>query len=88
MSPKRRAAVVKLLIAEEDKVSHDQEQLEFPESRPATGRLRLNDLRRKRDKMRPPDRAFSERLVANAEAIQELLDGFCSHLRNRGNSGL
>lgn len=88
LEPERRADVVKLLIAEEDKVSHYQEQLEFAESRAAKGRLHLSELRRKRDNMQAADRALAEQLVANAEAIQHLLDGFCNHLRNRGNTGL
>lgn len=42
---RNRVTIVKLLIAEEDKLGHDLEQIDFAESRAAMGRNRLNRLR-------------------------------------------
>jgi len=39
--PESRGAITKLLIAEEDRLSHDLEHLEFAERRAATGRDRV-----------------------------------------------
>jgi hypothetical protein len=88
LAPDRRATVTKLLIAEADKLSHDLEHLEFAETRAANGRDRLNHVRRLRDTADPANRAQAERLVANFEAIQQLLDEFCHRLRTRVNSRL
>ena len=49
LASEKRAAIVKVLIAEEDHLSHDHEQLEFAESRAARGRELLNQLRYVRD---------------------------------------
>ena len=86
LSPERRDLVVKLLIEEEDKLSHDLEQLEFAESRAANGRDRLNRLKRNLDSFAEPERPMAERLIANFETLQQLLDGFCHHLRHKVNS--
>ena len=84
LGPEKRATVTKLLIEEFDNLGHDLEQLEFAETRAASGRDRLNQVRRKlRDLSAPEHRAQAERLVANFEATQKLLDGFCHHLRNK-----
>ena len=86
LGPEKRATVTKLLIEELDKLGHDIEQLEFAETRAASGRDRLNEVRRKLGDMSAPEhRAQAERLVANFEATQKLLDGFCHHLRNKVN---
>ena len=77
-----------MLIAEEDKLSHDLEQLEFAETRAANGRERLKCVRELRDAADPKDRANAGRLVANIEATQKLLEGFCHQLRERVNSRL
>jgi hypothetical protein len=81
----KRAVIVKLLVEEEDKLAHYQEQLEFAESRAANGRARLNGVRQKLDGIDPAaaHRLAAERLVANFEATQKLLDEFCLHLRAR-----
>jgi hypothetical protein len=42
----------------------------------------LTTVRRKLCDSAPEHRAQAERLVANFEATQKLLDGFCHHLRN------
>jgi hypothetical protein len=88
LAPDKRATVIRLLIAEADKLSHDLEHLEFAETRAANGRDRLNDVRCLRDAAHPANRAQAERLVANFEAIQQLLDEFCHRLRTRVNSPL
>jgi hypothetical protein len=42
LAPERRTVITRLLIDEEDKLSHNLEQLEFAETRAADGRNRLN----------------------------------------------
>ncbi len=83
-----RATIVKLLIAEEDKLGHDQEQIEFAESRAARGRNRLDRLRRLRDSfvVGSTDRAQADRLISNFEATQHLMEHFCRSKRDRLNS--
>ncbi len=86
LAPERRAMITKLLVAEEDSLSHDLEQLQFAEIRAAKGRDRLNHLRRTLDRIRPTERAHAEQLVKTVEEIQHLLDDFCHHLRAKVNS--
>ncbi len=86
LTPQNRATVTKLLIAEEDKLSRDLEQLEFAEIWAAQGRERLKRVHQLRDAADPKDRANAERLVANVEATQKLLEGFCHRLREKVNS--
>ena len=78
LATETRAAIIKLLTAELDKLSHDLEQLEFAETRAANGRERLKRVRRLRDAADPAHRANAEQLVANIEAIK-LLEGFCTN---------
>jgi hypothetical protein len=85
LDPKIRATVIKLLVEEEDGLAYDTEQLEFAETRAAKGRDQLNRVRSKLGASAPQHRAQAERLLANFEATQKLLDGFCHHLRNRVN---
>jgi hypothetical protein len=88
MASENRAMTVKLLIAEEDRMGHGWEQLEFAETRAARARNLLNELRSMLNNDQSSNRPLLEKVVANAEAIQNLLDGFCRHLRERANSGL
>jgi len=88
LETEKRAAIVKLLITEEDRLSHDLEQLEFAEIRAADGRERLKRVRRLRDAVDPLHRANAERLVANIEATQKLLESFSHRLREKVNSRL
>lgn len=83
LATEKRTMVMKLLIEEEDKLAHVHEQLEFAESRAANGRTRLNGVRRKLDSIDPSagHRPAVERLLANIEATQKLLDEFCCQLR-------
>jgi hypothetical protein len=83
LSPKTRATVTKLLIEETNGLANDFEQLEFAETRAASNRDRLNHMRRKLDPSLPEHRVLAERLVANLEATQKLLDDFCHHLRTK-----
>jgi hypothetical protein len=87
LSPERRTVIIKLLIAEEDKLGHDLEQLEFAETRVASGRERLERVRQLCAAANPADRANAERLVATVEATQRLLEDFCHQLRERVKSG-
>jgi hypothetical protein len=81
LNAEKRVTIVKLLIAELDKLSHDLGHLEFAESRAANGRQRLNDVKQLRDDAGAESHANAQQLVANVEAIQELLESFCHHLR-------
>jgi hypothetical protein len=68
-------------MAEEDKLSHDLEQLEFAETSAAKGRERLKQVRHLRDNAEPAIRDLAEQLVANVEVTQQLLEDFCRRLR-------
>ena len=81
LSPEKRSSIIDLLIVEEDKLSHDMEQLEFAETRAAEGRERLRQVRHLRDGAGPAIRDSAERLVANVEATQQLVEDFCRRLR-------
>ncbi|MBB4371717.1 hypothetical protein GGD63_004518 [Bradyrhizobium sp. cir1] len=83
-----RDTILKLLIAEEDTLSHDLEQLEFAESRAASGRQRLNHLTGLRSAFAPgtTERAQADRLVVNFEKLQALLDELCRRLNDRVNA--
>ena len=80
LAPEKRATIVKLLVAEEDKLGHHQEQLEFAETRAARGRQRLAQLRNARDGSKPIDRACADGLIATFEITQRLLEEFCDKL--------
>jgi hypothetical protein len=80
LNPEKRSTIIKLLITEEDKLSHDLEHLEFAQTRAARGRERLKHLR---DNATPKLRDNAERLVANVEATQQLVEDFCRQLRAR-----
>jgi hypothetical protein len=83
LRPDLKDTLTKRLIAEQDKLAHDLEQLEFAESRAARGRQRLNQVRQLRDGADGIHRDLAERLVANVELTQDLLDGFCQSLREK-----
>jgi hypothetical protein len=83
LAPKIRATIIRLLIEEMDKLRGDPEQLEFAEQRAADGRVRLHNLRSRLDLAPERHRAEAERVVANVEAIQHLLEDFCHQLRNK-----
>lgn len=77
-----RAPIFKMLVAEEDKLARDLEQLEFAESRVKKGRFHLDRIRRIRDEAQDPgERLRAERLLAAAEESQLLLEHFCRLIR-------
>lgn len=83
----KRDVVTKLLIEEEDKLAHDLEQLQFAEQRAAQCRDRLKRLRQTvADTADLKVRAQGERLLANFEDLQRLIDEFCHRLRDRVNA--
>lgn len=88
LPPHNRDTILKLLIAEEDTLSHDLEHLEFAESRAARGRQRLNHLMRLRSAFAPgtTERAQADRTVVNVEELQALLDDLCHRLRDKVNA--
>lgn len=90
LTPRNRDTVVRLLIAEEDKLGHGLEQLEFAESRTAQSWDRLNYARKLRDGLveGSTDRQRADVRLENFEAIHELFEQFCHQLRVRVSSSL
>lgn len=88
LSPHNRGTITRLLIAEEDKLSHDLEHLEYAERRAASGRERLNYVRNLRATFAfgTPEREQAERLLVNIENLQTMLDDFCHRLRDKINA--
>jgi hypothetical protein len=88
LSPQNRATIIKLLIAEEDKLSHDLEQLEFAESRFTRSKDRVNHLRKLRDGFADgsTDRANAEKVLATFEVTHQLTEQFCLRMREKVNS--
>ena len=88
LSPDKRSTIVKLLIAEIDRLSSDLEHLEFAETRAANGRERLKQVKHFRDNADQEIRDNAEQLVANVEATQQLLEDFCHRLRAMARSSV
>lgn len=88
IAPDYRTRVTKLLIEEEDKLSHDLEHLEFAERKVANGRDQVRRLRTARDGFAfgTAQRELADRIVVNCENLQTLLEDFCHRLRERINS--
>ena len=88
LTPANRGTITRLLVAEEDKLAHDLEHLEFAEHRTAEGRARVGHLRKLRDAFAfgTTDREHADRLLVNVENIQTLLEDFCHRLRDKVNS--
>jgi hypothetical protein len=86
LAPEKQATIVKLLIAELDKLGHYQEQLEFAETRAARGRELLTQARSRLNSENLGEHAEAIRLVSNLQYIQHLLNTFCYQLRARVNS--
>jgi hypothetical protein len=88
LTARNRDTIIKLMIAEEDKLSHDLEQLEFAEDRTAKSRDRVNYFRRLRNAFAEgsTERVEADRMLANFEAIHHLLEQFCRQLRERVHS--
>ena len=88
LSPRNSGMITKLLLAEEDRLGHDLEQLEFAETRAAKCRDRVNHFRRLRDAFAEgsTDRAQADSMLAKFETIYGLMEQFCRHMRDRVNS--
>ena len=85
MSPERRSTITKLLIEEENKLSHDLEELQFAETRLAVCRDRVDQLKRVRDNFVEGslNRLKADDLLQSFEAIFLQVESFCGHLRRR-----
>ncbi|HLG79908.1 MAG TPA: hypothetical protein VKY22_02760 [Bradyrhizobium sp.] len=85
LSAHNRSTITKLLIAEEDKLSHDLEHLEFAESRASSGRERVDHVRKLRDSFAfgTAERDQADRVLVNLENRQTLLQDFCQQLREK-----
>jgi hypothetical protein len=78
-----RTVLCKLLIEEEDKLSHDLEQLQFAESRAAACQDRVERLKRLRDCFADgsTDRVQADATLHNFEAFLVQVESFCSRMR-------
>lgn len=85
LSPQNRNTITALLIAEEDGLGNDLEQLDFAETRAADGRARVRRVRGLREAFAvgTMEREQADRLLANCENVQTLLENFCHQLRDR-----
>jgi hypothetical protein len=83
--PAKRSTVGKLLIEEENRLSHDLEQLEFAESRAAACRDRVSHLKRLRDRFDEGSAGHTRAngLLQSFEAILIQVENFCGHMRRR-----
>ena len=88
LPPAKRSMVTKLLIEEENKLSHDREQLQFAESRAAACRGRLVRLQRLRDGLDDSaDRLRADGVIQTFETILTEMENFCGRMRRRIESG-
>jgi len=83
LSPQSRSTIMKLLVEEEDKLSHDVEQLGFAEQRAVDGRRRVEHIRNLSKGFAPGSSEHEQagRLLVNLENLQTLLEDFCHRLR-------
>lgn len=88
LSSQNSGTITRLLLAEEDKLGHDLEQLEFAEARAARCRDGVNHFRRLRDAFAEgsDDRANADEMLAKFEAIHDLMERFCHRMRGRVNA--
>ena len=86
LTPQDRTVITKLLITEEDRLSHDLEHLGFAEIRAAKGRERVKQVRNSRENSGTSEREQVDRLLTNLENIQTLLEDFCHQFRARAKS--
>ena len=75
---RKRAASLKLLIAEEDQLARDLEQLELAFDRAGNGRAQLRKIRLIRSRVDPDSEARrrTEALLATMEEAQRLLERY------------
>ena len=83
LAPEKRAVITKLLIEAADRLSYDIEHLDFFESRAANGRDQVRRVRMLRESFAfgSPEREQAERVVANVENLQTILENACHRLR-------
>lgn len=83
-----RDTIVKLMLAEEDKLGRDLEHLQFAEDRAARGRDRLNYLRGLRAAFADgsTEQARADDMLANFETTQNLMEQFCRRMREQVHS--
>jgi hypothetical protein len=88
LTSQNRTMITKLLVAEEDKLARDLEQLDFAEARAAKCRERLNYFSRLRDSFPAgsAERAHADKLLATFESTHQLVEQFCQRLRQKVNS--
>jgi len=88
LAPDNRRTITTLLIAEEDKLSHDLEHLQFAEIRAANGRERLKQIKMLREGFAfgTSERERAERILVNVENTQTMLENLCIRLRAKVNS--
>ncbi|MCA1526506.1 hypothetical protein [Bradyrhizobium yuanmingense] len=88
LTPDNRSTIIKMLVEEEDKLSHDLEQFEFAEQRAAAGRKRVNQVTNLRDGFAfgTCERRQADELLVNIENLQTHLEDACHRLRRRINS--
>lgn len=88
LSARNSGTVTKLLLEEENKLSHDLEQLEFAEVRAAKCRDRVDHFRTLREAFveGSSDRDQANHMLEKFEAIHGLMEQFCQHMRDRVNS--
>lgn len=88
LTPAKRTAITKLLIAELDKLAHELEHLEFAEKKAAEGRdrvIRARDIRNGHP-FGTSEREQAERLLVSCENLQTVLEDFCHRLREKVHS--
>ena len=81
--PEKRVVITKLLIEAADRLSYDLEHLDFLESRATNGRDQVRRVRMLRESFAfgSPEREQAERVVANVENLQTILEDACHRLR-------
>jgi hypothetical protein len=83
--PQKLSMVTKLLIEEENKLSHDLEQLQFAESRAVACRKHLSRLQCLRNKAgdKAIDHQHADRLLQNFEAALAEVERFRDFMRRK-----
>jgi len=82
-----RSTITKLLIEEENKLSHDQEQLQFAETKAVVCRDRADRQRCLMDSFShgSTEWQLAERLLVNFESLAQFVEGLCEQMRGRVN---
>lgn len=81
----KRSTIGKLLADEENKLSHNMEQLEFTERRLAACRDQLNHLQRLREHFveGSTERIRTQAIIASLQGILLQMERFCCFLRQK-----